>query len=298
MRTPKMHWLFKHALLCLALVMATSSVATAQSDSELRRQNEQLASQVQELANQLQQSRDENEKLRQRIEQLEKQIAASRRSGGGRSPTPAPEPEKVTIDETVPSASPRALFKAIQDSYVEVSKDVDMGRPGDGVRRAYLKRLDGWKAAVDRQFRGPITWHARVVDARSENVDPDRPRERIVTLVAVDPQTDVRLGEPFDVQLSKTLTDRLANYEHRSPDGDIGVLVLRGTLAPSIRINEDRAERGSFDNPPFIGPFAEFLYEVDVKSLMPAAEDKEREAAATQPTPPERRGNKPPRPTP
>lgn len=279
----------------LMLALAVTGTARGQSDAELRRQNEQLASQVRELESQLQQSQSENEKLKQRIDQLERQIATIRRSGGGRSTTPPPaEPERVTIDESVPSASPRALHKAIQDSYLEAMKDMETGRPGDTKRRAYMKKLEGWKASLERQLRGPIVWHVRVVDARMQNVDPDRQRERIVTFVAVDPETDVRLGEQFDVQLSKTLTDRLANYEARSKDGDIGVLVMRGTLSPHIRINQERLERGSFDNPPFIGPFAEFQFAVDVKSLMPVAEDKEKQTEATQPA--ERGGDRAPRP--
>ena len=288
-------WLFGLCCVCLA-----SGRASAQSESELRRQNEQLASQVQELMTERDANEREIQTLKERIAQLEQQLAAARRSGGASrqtQPQSQPEPEKITVDETIPTATPRALLKAVQESYAEVTKDLDIGHPGDGKRRAFMKKLDSWKAATDRQFRGPITWHVRVVDARPEDVNNDRSPERIITLVAVDPETDVKLGAPFDVQLSRTLTDRLANYEARDPQGDIGVLVLRGTLTPSIRINEERNERGSFDNPPFIGPYAEFLYHIDIKSLMPVADDDKEKAAATQPQPPERRGNKPPRDT-
>jgi hypothetical protein len=286
-------WLVGFCSLCLI-----GGSVDAQSDSDLRRQNEQLASQVQDLMAEREANEREIETLKARIAQLEQQLATARRSGN-RQPPPQtqPEPEKVTIDESIPTASPRALLKAVQSSYTDATQDLDMGRPGDGKRRAFMKKLDSWKAASDRQFRGPINWHVRVVDARPQDVNNDRAPERIVTLVAVDPETDVKLGEPFDVQLSRTLTERLATYEARDPNGDIGVLVLRGTITPSIRINEQRAERGSFDNPPFIGPYAEFLYSVDVKSLMPVADDDKEKAKepATQPQPAERRGNKPPR---
>jgi cell division protein FtsB len=289
-------WLL--GMCCFWLGTAGTAPASAQSESDLRRQNEQLTSQVQELMAERDATQREIETLKEKIAQLEQQLAASRRSGGRPQTPPAqtqPEPEKVTVDESVPTATPRALLKAMQDSYAEATKDMDMGNAGDGRRRAFMKKLESWRAATDRQLRGPITWHVRVIDARPQDVNNDRSPERIVTLVAVDPETDVKLGAPFDVELSRTLTDRLANYEARDPNGDIGVLVLRGTVTPHIRINEERAERGSFDNPPFIGPYAEFLYRVDVKSLMPVADDDQEKTPATQPSAPERRGNKPPR---
>ena len=201
---------------------------------------------------------------------------------GGTAPE---EPEKVTVDETVPNASPRALFNALVDSYAKTTSDLDMGRDGDGKRRAYIKKLEGWKSQVDRQFRGPLVWHVRAVDSRTT-----RSGDRIVTLVAVDPETDVRLGNPFDVELSKIQMERLAWSDAH---GELGPLVLRGTLVPNVRINEAQATRGTFDNPPFIGPFAEFLYGVEVKSLMLAKEDKEANATTkpaetkdTKPQPP------------
>jgi hypothetical protein len=106
----------------------------------------------------------------------------------------------------------------------------------------------------------------RVLD---NDVTPDG--EQVVTMVAVDPVTETKLGDPFSVMLTRTLADRLAAYERR---GELGLLVLRGTLIPDVQINEDRPERGSFDKPLFIGPFAEFGYTIEVKSLLPVADDK------------------------
>lgn len=273
-------------LICSLALLGQAQVSWSQeSDSDLRRENDELTTRVQDLQSELDAANREIETLRERIERLEAQLAAARRAAVPPPATrPTPEPERVTVDETKPHASPRALFKALMESYSQATSDMDPGRAGSPNRRAYVKKLESWKGAVDRQFRGPITWHVRVVDARNIDINRDRAREIVVTLLAVDPETDVRLGGPFDVRLSRTLAERIDRLEDR---GELDVLVLRGTILPDIRINEQRTERGSFDNPPFIGPFAEMLYRIEVKSLMPVEEDREQPPASTQPTAPE-----------
>jgi hypothetical protein len=258
------------------LVCWMVSATHAQSDSELRRQNEQLTAQAQELQEKLDAAERENAVLKERISALEQQLAAARRAGSAKPSKPAPEPEKVTVDETNPLASPRALFKALQTSLLVATKDTDPGKPGDSKRRAYLKKLESWTTNIERQHRGSVIWHVRVIDARPG----PRTGERIVTFKPVDPVTDVALGNNFDVILSRTLSDRLAVYEER---GELGVLVLRGSLMPDITINEQRTERGSFDNPPYLGMFTEFGYLIDIKSLMTVEDDKAREGATTKP---------------
>lgn len=272
-------------LVSFAMVSAAATPAIArQSDSDLRKENQQLTTKVQDLQNELDAARHDNEALKQQIAQLEQQIAALRRSSGGSGTAPATSPvvpEQVSVDESVPTASPRALFHAILDSYDKTMGGADIGKPGDAKRRMYLKKVEGWRSAANRDFRAPITWHVRFIDGRSA-----KNGDRIATLVVVDPKTDVRLGNQFDVLLSKLFADRLDFYKAHGGLDNI-VMVLRGTVIPDIRINEERAARGSFDNPPFIGPFAEFIYSVDVKSLM-AAKDDEKEQPASKPKEPAR----------
>jgi hypothetical protein len=273
---------FLLALTIAALLGAmTPRVQARQSDNDLRRQNQELATRIQDLEEELKAKDREIDRLKDQISELRQRLDDLRRAPRPATRPAAPEPEKVTIDESIPGASPRALFRAVRESYDKATANLDMGRPGDGRRRAFLKKLEGWKSSVDREFRGPITWHVRVIDTRDQDIHADRSRELVVTLQAVDPETDVKLGEPFDVPLSRALADRLTRYGHR---GDVGVLVLRGILSPNIRINEERTERGSFDNPPFIGPFAEFGYAIEAHGLKPVEEDrKEHPAPTTKP---------------
>jgi len=283
-------------LVTFAVLAGSSSSAQArQSDSDLRKENQQLTTKVQDLQNELDAARHDNDELRQRIAQLEQQIAALRRSPGstGTAPATAPQaPEKVSIDESVPSASPRALFHAVVASYDKAMGEADIGKPGDPKWRTYIKKVEGWKSAANREFRAPITWYVRFVDGRT-----GRNGERIATLVAVDPQTDVRLGNQFDVVLSKLFSDRLANYDAHGGLNNT-LLVLRGTVVPDIRVNEERPARGSFDNPPFIGPFAEFVYSVEVKSLLAAKDDEKEQPSSTRPKEPAKTPSTPAKTTP
>lgn len=265
-------------------LMCFASRGLAQeSDSDLRRQNQQLTTEVQDLQRKLEASEERNRELEARIAQLEQQLANARRGGTASRTLPPLEEEEITVDESVPNASPRALFKELVTSYEANLASVDTDLNDDRVRRGFLKQAESWRAKVNREYRSPIEWYVRAIDARQ---GPNR--ERIVTFIAVDPSTDVRLGDSFDVVLSQSLADRLANFEVR---GELGLLVMRGTLIPEVRINSGRFDRGTFDNPPFIGPFAEFFFRVDVNSLKLVRDQGVEDTTSNQPP------QKPARPT-
>lgn len=263
------------SLLC---VVAMTPPAPAQSDSDLRKQNQQLSARIQELEKQLKDALDQNKALEERIKQLQQQITALK--SGSRTatatPTPAATPEKVTIDESQPNASPRALLNGLVADYANTLGPIDMGQPGDGKRNNYVKKLEGWKSAVNREFRTPITWHVEIIGSTY-----DSHGNRVVKLIAVDPKSYVQLGQPFEVTLPKLIEERVALAESR---GEAGLFVLRGILAPAVRVNIARETRGSFDNPPFIGPFAELQFTVEPRSMLPAKDDeKDQPKAASKP---------------
>jgi hypothetical protein len=264
------------AVRTLALAMLSAMFvalpARAQSESDLRRQNQELTSRVRDLEAELEAARKQHDALQKRIAALEAQLAAARTSGGAGSGVIAPlEEEPTTLDESKPGASPRAVFKALVESYAKAVGELPMGAPNDRDRIAYLRRLEKWEPAAEREMRSIIEWHVRALEPRMV----DGGRGRFVTFVAVDPVTDTRLGDPFDVALTRPLATRLADLESR---GDLGVLVLKGTLVTNVRINPARQSRGSFDSPRFIGPFAEFEFTVEPASITPV------KPAATQPT--------------
>jgi hypothetical protein len=268
---------FSLRFLAVALLTAGAMCgqSRAQSDSDLRKQNQELAAKVKDLQAELDAAKKQSDALQKRISQLESQLSAARSTGAtGAAAWPPLEEEKVSIDESKPSASPRALFGAVVESYKKAVGDSPLGHPNDRDRVNYMRKLDKWKPATERELRTPIDWHVRLLEAKMI----DAKRERIATFVAVDPVTDTRLGDPFDVALSRPLVEHL---EELSTRGELGVLQMKGTAVINLRINPERETRGSFDNPRFVGPLAEFEMTVEPSSIVPAKPAASQPAATT-----------------
>ena len=258
------------AALLLGGGVAARPAAAQQSPNDLRRENQSLRTQVRDLERELQAAKD-------RIAELNRLLQATR----SRGPATAPAVGKVTIDESVPHASPRALFRAIVDSYRQELHDRDLASDDHLQRRAiYLRAINRWANRVNREMRAPIEWHVRLVED-----EPVR-SPYVRRMVAIDPKTHVELGNSFGVLLPRGLARRIDEQVQR---GD--VLVLKGALSPRVRLNQERADRGVFDKPRFIGPFAEFGFTVDVTSLLPAVPEPDED----QETDPDDRGARSPR---
>lgn len=253
------------AVLLPLLLVATP--ARAQSDRELRTENQRLQGRVRDLEQELAAARERIAELEAQVESLRE---ALRNRGGGRPAELPPLPaEEISIDESVPTASPRALRQALEASFEEAMKELEPGAPGSAERRAYVRALRSWMAGVSRTMKGPIEWHVRLIEGAAST------HTYAVQLQAVDPGTGVELGDPFWTQLSRLQARRLEQYFALT--GEREALVLRGTLVPEPVLNPDRAEAGMFDTPPLIGPFVEFGYRVDTRTLLPVSEDEDED---------------------
>jgi regulator of replication initiation timing len=252
---------------CVLALLTAAGAATAQSDADLRRENQRLRTQVNDQKREL-------DAARNRITQLELEVEKLRQLLNAAPPTTAEQPaeEKVTIDETVPHASPRALLKALQDGYLEAMLDVDPGDPatpaGSRQRAAYLRDLHRWARRMNREMKTPIEWHIRIAGRGTYPLQVPG-----LVVEAVDPKTHVVLGDPFPITLPQATVRRLRDLEDR---GQLGVLVVKGVLIPQVMVNPDRHERGLFDKPRFVGPFAEFEFLVEASSVTPPPKPKER----------------------
>ncbi|MHC4141298.1 MAG: hypothetical protein ACYSUF_05220 [Planctomycetota bacterium] len=254
------------ALGVLAL-LTVAGAASAQSDADLRRENQRLRTQVTDQKREL-------DAARNRIAQLELEVDKLRQLLNAAPPTTGEQPieEKVTIDETVPHASPRALLKALQGGYLEAMLDIDPGDPataaGSRQRAAYLRDLHRWARRMNREMKAPIEWHIRVGGRGTYPLEVPG-----LVVEAVDPKTHVVLGDPFPVTLPQATVRRLRDLEDR---GQLGVLVVKGVLIPQVLVNPDRHEQGLFNKPRFVGPFAEFEFRVEASSVTPPPKPKER----------------------
>ncbi|MEE9131134.1 MAG: hypothetical protein V3T84_14030 [Phycisphaerales bacterium] len=259
-------------LACLAAmaVLAPVSSAVAQSDRDLRDENQRLTTEVKQLTRELDAAKGQIQSLQRQVESLRTALATLRRSSQPRSPAPLEE-EALTIDESVPNASPRALLTALKASYDKTFADQDQGEPGTRERTIYLNTVDRWAASANRDFRTKITWHVRVLTVQTMRRGPE------VKVQAVDPKTKTELGDPFVITLQRSVARRFEQLQQR----DLAdVLVLKGTLHPQVVFDPQRDVVGPFDNPRFIGPYAELSLTVDASSLLPPTDDGSEDGAA------------------
>jgi hypothetical protein len=179
--------------------------AQAQSDADLRRENDALRTRVSDLEADLKAAHDRNSELEEQIRDLKAEIVQLRRTASsGASTLPPLEEEKVTIDESIPEASPRALMKALKGSYDDALSDLDKGAAGSRERNVYVSQVDKWANRVNREYRKQIIWAVRVSDATIG------PRGADLMVQAVDPETDALLGPEFPVRVTnKTIARRL-----------------------------------------------------------------------------------------
>ncbi len=261
-------------LACLAAMalLAPVSSAIAQSDRDLRDENQRLTTEVKQLTRELDAAKGRIQELQRQVEILRTALATARRSSPPRSTAPLKE-EAVTIDESVPNASPRALLTALKASYDKTFADQDQGEPGTRERTKYLRAVDRWAASADREFRTKVAWHVRVLNAQTTR----RGLGLEVKVQAVDPKTKTELGDPFVIALQRSVARRFEQLQQRD---EADVLVLKGTLHPQIVFNRQRQDVGPFDNPRFIGPYAELRLTVDASSLLPPTDEDSQDGAA------------------
>ena len=270
MRTHRCH---PRLLACLAAtaLLAPVSSAIAQSDRDLRDENQRLTTEVKQLTRELEAAKGRIQSLQRQVESLRSAMATLRRSSPPRSPAPLKE-EALTIDESIPNASPRALLNALKASYDKTFADQDQGEQGSSERTLYLRAVDRWAASANRDFRTKVAWHVRILDAQMTRRGPE------VKVQAVDPKTRTELGDPFVIALQRSVARRFEQLQER----DLAdVLVLKGTLHPQVVFNRQRKDVGAFDKPPrFIGPYAELRLTVDASSLLPPTDEDSQDGSA------------------
>ncbi len=266
----RIHSCHPRLLACLAAMafLAPVPLAFAQSDRDLRDENQRLTTEVKQLRRELEAAKGRIQDLQGQVESLRTAIATLRKSSPQRSPAPLKE-EALTIDETVPNASPRALLTALKASYDKTFADQDQGEPRTRERTIYLRAVDQWAASANREFRMKVAWHVRVLNAQTMRGGLE------VKVQAVDPKTKTELGDPFVIALRRNVARRFAQLQER----DLAdVLVLKGTLHPQVVFNPQHKEALPYDTG-FIGPYAELRLTVDASSLLPPTDEDSEDGA-------------------
>lgn len=241
------------AVLAVAAAAWIAPVAPAQSPAELRQENEALRTQVRDLQQELQAARAKITELEAEIQRLNELVR--RLAAGSTPPTdpgqqpPAVEP-KVTIDESKPNASPRALLAALKTSYAEAA--IEVPTDNERLRRAGLTKLRRWANSANSRFRSSFDWHIRLDEVLSGQ------RGYRMTVTAVDPVTHAVLGDSFDLEVPR---NRALVLEQPGQE-NVKFVVLKGVLIPAVAIDESRPVAGAFGDP-LIGPYAVFGFRVE-----------------------------------
>lgn len=248
---------------CVLFAFIAATPAHAQSDSELRRENQRLRTQVDELKKEL-------EAALERIAALQEQMRQRRAGGNTRLPSDQPEEEKVSIDESEPMASPRALLKALQASYTERFAELEMGEARESRERDnYLQSVVRWGRQAERKFKRPVQWHLRF-----EEIERQIKGGYVIRAHAVDPEYGTTLGSSFRVMLPRARTSVIEKH------GMGATYAVRGTLTPYIGVNDERQETGPFNSPPLVGAFAELDLVLDIQTVQVAGGNEQAPSAS------------------
>jgi len=287
----------------LGVLAAGPALAQGESAAVLRQELEGARRELMTLRAELEALRAEHAEALSTIERM--RLAMARGSGGesrggapgggdrSRQPgndtqgsdTPANTPEGLGGGRAVvfdPYSSPGALFVAASVSYSEKiwdSAPEDAGRgwlPEPGAVRE-------WTAAVRREIRGRAEWLTRV---RLVEMEDDAESQRAMVTI-LDPRTLEPMEEAFAVDVPDRFVGRFEDAPasepgEKNPGGAVLFELLVETGAAPV-FQPGRAERGPFNYPRFIGPYAGFGFDVVIRGVGVLSEAEARAAASETP---------------
>lgn len=249
-------------LVCCA---SFATPAIAQDPADLKQENVQLKDQVRKLSEELKAAQDRIAALERQIEQLKLTLNQSSEDGSiATSPT---RPTTQASEKSKPEDNPLTLFRAMEMDYAEATGDLEIGELGDRNRTTYLRAVERWIAASNRQYRSRIEWQVTIFE------QPQSARPTSLKLLAVDKATGETVDVPFTIALDRQLTRRLRKLEQK---GELDTFILKGILTPRLRLRPRSETSDPFNNPRLVGPFAAFGFTIEVNAIVPI--DKEEDS--------------------
>jgi len=241
----------------MSVVDSTSAVPIGQDSGESQSSETQEPEFTQEefeaLQERVRELENELEAAHRRIEQLEAQLNSQE--------TLIPEvidPDPLVLSDDQPLASIDALFAVACDHYVQEMSEYSLD--GDArERRTAIGHLRQWILRDEKKYRQRIEWTCETV--RHEELSTG---ENHLILIVRDAETGARWSEPFDLIVPARLNNRLKAVNLNKP------IVVKGIFSLDLILNEDRYEKGTFDEPRFVGRYVEFDYKMVVRSISQA----------------------------
>lgn len=241
-----------------------TALARAQDDPStavLQRENDLLRERIAQLESQLAHSRKRITDLEKQVAELQAKLAASPATpttdGGSGAAPPAEQPMPVYAEIPAdPMAGPDSLFLALKADYETRFKD--MSFDSDAERKRCIAEVGAWARQAPRALRGSFEWIIEVAQVVAER------EEATIEFRVIDPSS----GNPCsDRYYTMKIPGRMAHPISLMRDRKLWV--VKGMLAAKPGVNASRPDVGAFDTPRFIGPFAEFGFEVTPRSVQP-----------------------------
>ena len=232
----------------------------------MRQQIERLNQRVGELEAELEAANVEAVALAKQVQRLRSALADAERmvadadDGVDESASEGDQGSAIDLGALVTDGvmeSPETLIAAVRAAHAEEFGAVSIEQDRDRLR--YMRELSAWAALQDDSssaISGAVRWTCAV-----EWVTPigDGLKLRLAVL-------DLEKGalatqRRIDVRVRGDLAERVRT------DADQAVWLLEGYVTSKIRVNPERLEAGYFDDPPFVGPMAEYVPTFDVVDM-------------------------------
>lgn len=234
----------------VAALTLTPGVVLAQ---DLAKENEELKAKIAKVEAERDGLAKRVTELRGEVDKLRKELAKVTRGGGGTGSAPSAGGAGGGAGGD-PMASPDALFAALKKEYDE--KFGSMPRQSRPDLMRYQREVAVWTRAGQRDHRGAVEWTIRVVDPARANEKPG-----VLAFVVVDPVSKAPISGEATVLLPSRWVKEIATV------GKDEVLNISATMSAKPIYNAQREEVGATDAPRFIGPFAEFGFDLAITKI-------------------------------
>lgn len=235
------------AALAVILLFAPVAASARQASSDCEQKVKSLEERVKQLEDRLREMAQQNDALRKRL-------GDTPGGGGGSSKTPAPAPQND------PLTSPQTMFDALLKSYDDGPGKLPRDTKPEQAK--YLAAVKDWARDSGKLARGQVSWVIRVVKIDSGMAGPTRPASvTFEVLDAAGKPAGFAATQPFPARHARLLAEGVGDKRFK----------LKGNAEARPRFSPQRAEKGTVEEPRFIGPFAEFEFDLAVSDVEPVA---------------------------
>lgn len=219
------------------------SAPASKTEEEYKKKIEDLEKKVSDLQNRVKELMHQNDELRK----------AAGTGGGASRPVERPAPGASS-----PLTSPIAMFDALVKDYD--AKFAAMPKESQTEVNRLMEAVRAWTREQTRSMRGPGEWTVEVIKAN--NITGARAAE--VTVQVYD-----RVGNAIGGQDTIPIQMRFAKDMVQGKK-----YTIKATIAAKPQYNPKRTARGANDEPRFIGPYAEFGFELEIAEVKEFTDSK------------------------